>query len=124
MRHRHLVDTQKFAHHYMDIIMDVIASQITSLTSAYSAVHSGVDKKKNIKAPRHRLLCGEFTGNQWIPAQMASNAENVSIWWRHDVMESYRVSFVSSKSEQSLTFEVFVLSATSYYIKLRLFDCL
>ena len=26
-------------------------------------------------------MCGEFTGE--FPAQMASNAENVSIWWRH-----------------------------------------
>ena len=36
--------------------------------------------KENIKAPRHCPLCGvpgEF------PAQMASNAENVSIWRRH-----------------------------------------
>ena len=24
-----------------------------------------------------------LTGDRWIPAQMASNAENVSIWWRH-----------------------------------------
>ena len=31
--------------------------------------------KENIKAPRHWPLYGEF------PAQMASNAENVSIWW-------------------------------------------
>ena len=28
-------------------------------------------------------LCGEFTGTGDFPAQMASNAENVSIWWRH-----------------------------------------
>ena len=35
-------------------------------------------------------LYGEFTGTRWVPhtkasdaAQMASNAENVSIWWRH-----------------------------------------
>ena len=37
--------------------------------------------KENIKAPRHWSLCGEFTGE--FPAQRASNAENVSIWWRH-----------------------------------------
>ena len=38
--------------------------------------------KENIKAPRHRPLHGAFTGE--FPAQMASNAENVSIWWcRH-----------------------------------------
>ena len=39
--------------------------------------------KENIKAPRQWPLCGEFTGHRWIPALMASNAENVSIWWRH-----------------------------------------
>ena len=33
--------------------------------------------KENIKGPCHWSLCGEF------PAQMASKAENVSIWWRH-----------------------------------------
>ena len=39
--------------------------------------------KENIKAPRHWPLWGEFNGDRWIPAQRASNAENVSIWWRH-----------------------------------------
>ena len=41
--------------------------------------------KKNIKAPRHWPLCGEFTGTGEFPAQMASYAENVSNWWRHHV---------------------------------------
>ena len=45
--------------HYNDVIMGAIASEITSLTIIYSTE------------------TGEF------PAQMASNAENVSIWWRH-----------------------------------------
>ena len=31
---------------------------------------------------RHWPLCGEFTGGN-SPAQRASNAKNVSIWWRH-----------------------------------------
>ena len=39
--------------------------------------------KENIKAPRHWPLCGEFTGTGEFPAQKASYAENVSIWWRH-----------------------------------------
>ena len=39
--------------------------------------------KENIKAPRHWPLWGEFTGTGEFPAQKASNAENVSIWWRH-----------------------------------------
>ena len=28
-------------------------------------------------------LCGEITGHRWIPRTKASNAENVSIWWRN-----------------------------------------
>ena len=39
--------------------------------------------RENIKALRHWPLCGEFTGGRWIPRRKASNAENVSIWWRH-----------------------------------------
>ena len=42
-----------------------------------------VQIKENIKASRHWPLWAEFTGDRWIPHTMASNAENVSIWWRH-----------------------------------------
>ena len=62
--------------------MGPMASPITSLTLVYSTVYSGADQR-NIKAPRHWPLCGEFTGDRWIPRTRASNAENVSIWWRH-----------------------------------------
>ena len=42
--------------------------------------------KENIKAPRHWPLCGVFIGDRWIlRTQRASNAESVSIWWRHHV---------------------------------------
>ena len=88
--------------------MGTMASQITSLTIVYSTVYSGADQgnlkaprlklpasrlfiqpfiqaqiKENIKASRHWHLCGEFTEGGEFPAQRASNAENVSIWWRH-----------------------------------------
>ena len=53
------------ASHYDDVIMTMLASQITSLTVVYSIVYSGVHKK-NIKAPRHWPLCGKFTGDRWI----------------------------------------------------------
>ena len=36
--------------------------------------------EEHIQAPRHCSLWAEFTGD---PAQRASSAENVSIWWRH-----------------------------------------
>ena len=42
--------------------------------------------KENIKALRHWPLCGEFTGIGEFPAQRASYAEKVSIWWRHHVL--------------------------------------
>ena len=44
--------------------------------------------KENIKAPRHWPLCGEFTGTGEFPAQRASYAEYVSIWWRHHVNQN------------------------------------
>ena len=62
--------------------MGVLASQVTSLTIVYSTVHSGADQK----TPKLRVT-GLCAGNSPVtgefPAQMASNAENVSIWWRH-----------------------------------------
>ena len=63
--------------------MSAMASQITSLTIVYSNVYLAVDQGKH-QTPRHWPLWGEFTGDRWIPAQRASNAENVSIWWRHN----------------------------------------
>ena len=39
--------------------------------------------KENTKAPRHWPLCGKFTGTGEFPAQRVSNADDVSIWWRH-----------------------------------------
>ena len=44
--------------------MGAIASQITSLAIVYLTVYSDADQRK----------------------QMVSNAENVSIWWRHHGM--------------------------------------
>ena len=44
--------------------MGTMASQITSLTIVYSTVYSDAE---NIEAQRHWPLCGEFTGDRWIP---------------------------------------------------------
>ena len=46
--------------------MGEIASQITSLTIVYSTGYSAADQR-NIKDPRDRPLCGEFTGDRLIP---------------------------------------------------------
>ena len=52
--------------HYDDVIMNAIASQITSLTIVYSIVYSDADQR-NIKAPHHWPLSGESTADRWIP---------------------------------------------------------
>ena len=50
--------------HYDDVIKGVVASQITSLTTEpFIQTHIN----DNIKAPRQWPLCGEFTGDRWIP---------------------------------------------------------
>ena len=42
------------------------------------------DRSKKTSKPRVTGLCeGNSPGTGEFPAQMASNAENVSIWWRH-----------------------------------------
>ena len=72
--------------YYNDVIMDAMASQITGLAIVCSTVHSGADERRRPEAPRHWPLCREFTGE--FLAQMASNAENASIWWRHHEQKS------------------------------------
>ena len=64
--------------------MGAITHQITSLTIVYSTVYSGADQSKHQSSASLAFesispVTGEF------PAKMASNAENVSIWWRHHV---------------------------------------
>ena len=60
--------------------MGAIASQINSITIVYSTVNSGADQKKISKL----RVTGHCEGNSPVtgefPTQMASNAENVSIW--------------------------------------------
>ena len=65
--------------HYGDIIMGAIASQITSLSSVYSTVYSDADQRKHQSSASLAFVREIHRG----PAQGASNAENVSIWWRH-----------------------------------------
>ena len=58
--------------------MDAISSQITSLTVVYSIVYSDADQRKHQSSTSLA-----FVGTGEFPTQMASYAENVSIWWRH-----------------------------------------
>ena len=64
--------------------MGAIASQITSLTIVYSIFYSGADQSKKSKLRVTGLSVGNSPVIGEFPAQRASNAENVSIRWRHD----------------------------------------
>ena len=57
--------------------MGAMSFEISSLTAVYSTVYSGAGQRKHQSSASLAFVTGEF------PAQMASNAENVSIWWRH-----------------------------------------
>ena len=80
--------------------MGAMASQITSLTIVYSTVYSGADQRKH-QSSASLAFVWEFTGDRWIPTQMASNAENVSMWWRHHETEnSFKVYFITTKKNE------------------------
>ena len=64
--------------------MSAIASQTISLTIVYSTIYSDTDQKKTPSKFRVTGLCaGNSPVTGELPSQRASNAENVSIWWRH-----------------------------------------
>ena len=65
--------------------MSAIASQITSVSIVCSTVGSGVNQRKIWKLRVTDLCAGNPPVTGEFPAQKASNAENVSIWWRHHV---------------------------------------
>ena len=69
--------------HYNDVMMSVMASQTTSLTIVYSTVYSRRRSKKTPKLRVTGLCAGNSPVTGEFPTRMASNAENVSIWWRH-----------------------------------------
>ena len=75
--------------------MSTMASQFTSVTIVYSIAYSGADQRKQLNCLFRRKskktsklrVTGLCAGNSPVtgefPAKRASNAENVSIWWRH-----------------------------------------
>ena len=66
--------------------MGTMASQITSLTIVYSTPYSGADQRKHQSFASLAFVLGIHRGPVNSP-QMVSNAENVSIWWHHHVIQ-------------------------------------
>ena len=71
--------------HYCDVIMGSMASQTTSLM-IYSTIHSGADQINHQSSALLAICAGNSPVTGEFPAQMARNAENVSIWWHHHVI--------------------------------------
>ena len=63
--------------------MGEISCQITSLIIVYSIVYSDADQRKHQSFASLAFVRWIQPGTGEFPAQMASNAENVSIRWRH-----------------------------------------
>ena len=61
--------------HYSDIIMSGMA--ITSISIVCATICAGADQRKHQSSASLA-----FAGDRWFPSQRASNAENISIWWR------------------------------------------
>ena len=66
---------------------DVIKGTITSLTYCLLNRLFRRRSKKTSKLRVTGLCAGNLPVTSEFPAQMASNAENVSIWWRHHVID-------------------------------------
>ena len=67
--------------YYGAVIMNAMASPITSHPIVYSTVYSGAE---NMKVLRHWLLWVEFTAYRWIPRTKGLlRGTYAYIWWRH-----------------------------------------
>ena len=75
--------------------MGAMASQITRLMLVYLTVYSGADERKHQSSSSLAFFGGNSPVTGEFPAQMATNAENVSIWWRHHVRNEY-VRFIKT----------------------------
>ena len=75
--------------HYSDVITGAMASQITGASIVYSTVCSGVDQRKHQSSASLAFVRGIHGWPVNPPSQRASNAENVSTWWRHHVSVTY-----------------------------------
>ena len=76
--------------------MGVMASQITSLTIVYSTVYSGEDQRKHQSSTSLA-----FVRN--YQHKMASNAENVSIGWRHH--ENFAMHCINPFDAETVKFQ-------------------
>ena len=81
--------------HYNDVIMSAMAFQITSLTLVYSTVFFRRRSKKTSELRVAGLYAVNSPVTGEIPTQRTSNAETISIWWRHHACISSSLAYNS-----------------------------
>ena len=101
--------------------MGAMALQITSLAIVYSTVYSGADQRKYQSSASMAHVRGIHRWPGEFPAQMASNAEIVSIWWRHPEhgpwQQLHAAVFMCKYGPDSLTWEMaWFCQATNHHL--------
>ena len=82
------------SHHYTDVIMITMASQITSLTIVYSTVYSGADQSKHQNSASLAFVWGIHRGpvnspHKWpVTRKMFSFDDVIMIPWRLKVVDT------------------------------------
>ena len=93
-----------FRHHYSDITMGGMASNLIWKHQPHDCLLNHLLRRRSKKTSK-LLVTGLCAGNSPVtsefPAQRASNAENVSIWWRHHVISWVPCGFLWSVSSYS-----------------------
>ena len=77
---------KQWVFHYCDVILGVMASQVTSLTTVYLTVDSQADQRKHQSSASLAFVRGV---NRWpvnSPHKWSVTRKNVSIWWQHHVI--------------------------------------
>ena len=87
------------SYRYSDVIMSAMASQITSLMIVYSTVYSGTDQRKHRSSATLAFMRG-------IHRKRASNAENISIWWRHHDIVKYADALLANMVSVDDVFDI------------------
>ena len=95
--------------HYNDVTMSAITSQITSLAIVYWTVYSRHRSKKTSKLRVTGLCARNSPETGEFPAQRASNAENVSIWWRHHETAGLSIKTIVMTSSHRDAFNITVI---------------
>ena len=82
---------------YNDVIMGLMASQITSLTIVYSVVYLSADKKKHQSSVSLAFVRGIHRGPVNYPHKRPVTRKNVSIWWRYHAKQIFILGIQQKK---------------------------